>query len=159
MARPLCLEYAGVIYHVFSRGNRRDPIYLDDQSFASFLDLLGEACVRFNGIVHAYCLMCPLGRLRGYLVGQCQVPRLAPWRRYREGEMVEVILQSVITCPECGHRKTETMPTDACTYFYECESCGALLKPKPGDCCVFCSFGSVACPPVQEGSGCCTPGE
>ncbi|MFB4204454.1 MULTISPECIES: GDCCVxC domain-containing (seleno)protein [Arhodomonas] len=73
--------------------------------------------------------------------------------------MVEVILQSVITCPECGHRKTETMPTDACTYFYECESCGALLKPKPGDCCVFCSFGSVACPPVQEGSGCCTPGE
>ncbi len=66
-------------------------------------------------------------------------------------------LSSTITCPNCGHRKTETMPTDACQFFYECEGCGALLKPVPGDCCVFCSYGSVPCPPVQqEGqSGCC----
>ena len=27
--------------------------------------------------------------------------------------------------------------------------CGALLRPKPGDCCVFCSFGTVPCPLVQ----------
>ena len=35
--------------------------------------------------------------------------------------------------------------------------CGALLKPKPGDCCVYCSYGDVACPPIQEGGGkgCC----
>ncbi|WP_372987819.1 GDCCVxC domain-containing (seleno)protein [Marinobacter sp.] len=65
--------------------------------------------------------------------------------------MAEVILESTITCPECGHQKTEVMPTNACQYFYECESCKALLKPKPGDCCVFCSFGTVACPPVQQG--------
>jgi hypothetical protein len=60
-----------------------------------------------------------------------------------------VILQSVITCPNCGNAKTETMPTDACRFFYECESCGVRLKPKPGDCCVFCSYGDVPCPPIQ----------
>nr|WKN38666.1 GDCCVxC domain-containing (seleno)protein [Tunicatimonas sp. TK19036] len=38
------------------------------------------------------------------------------------------------------------MPTDACQYFYECESCGQVVKPKAGDCCVYCSYGTVACP-------------
>lgn len=57
--------------------------------------------------------------------------------------MPDVVLQSAITCPECGHTKLETMPTDACQYFYECTGCGAVLKPKQGDCCVFCSYGSV----------------
>ncbi len=42
------------------------------------------------------------------------------------------------------------MPTDACQYFYECANCGVMLKPKEGDCCVFCSYGSVPCPPIQE---------
>jgi hypothetical protein len=56
---------------------------------------------------------------------------------------------STITCPLCRHRKTETMPTDACQYFYDCEGCQATLKPKAGDCCVFCSYGDVPCPPVQ----------
>ena len=59
-------------------------------------------------------------------------------------------LFSEITCPDCGHRKTEEMPTDACIYFYECKGCGTLLKPNQGDCCVFCSFGTVPCPPIQE---------
>jgi hypothetical protein len=48
----------------------------------------------------------------------------------------------------------ETMPTDACQFFYECEHCKAMLRPKPGDCCVFCSYGSVKCPPVQQGDCC-----
>jgi hypothetical protein len=61
-----------------------------------------------------------------------------------------VIPDSVITCPICGIAKTETMPTDACQFFYECIGCSALLRPKPGDCCVFCSYGSVPCPPVQQ---------
>jgi len=69
--------------------------------------------------------------------------------------MAEVILESTITCPECGHQKMEEMPTNACQYFYECEACKALLKPKPGDCCVFCSFGTMACPPVQQGLSSC----
>lgn len=68
----------------------------------------------------------------------------------------EIELQSVITCPHCGHKKEEIMPTDACQFFYECESCKAVLKPKEGDCCVFCSYGSVKCPPIQEsGKSCC----
>ncbi len=48
-----------------------------------------------------------------------------------------VILSSTITCPICRFKATETMPTDACLYFYECKSCGAILRPKAGDCCVF----------------------
>lgn len=66
-------------------------------------------------------------------------------------------LASVLICPECGHAKSETMPTDACQWFYDCEGCGAVLKPKTGDCCVYCSYGSVPCPPVQTGGseGCC----
>jgi hypothetical protein len=68
-----------------------------------------------------------------------------------------VILQSTLTCPSCGTVKRETMPTDACQYFYECSGCNTLLKPKPGDCCVFCSYGSVPCPPIQQGApdNCC----
>jgi hypothetical protein len=42
------------------------------------------------------------------------------------------------------------MPTDACRFSHVCEGCGATLKPLPGDCCVFCSYGSVPCPPVQR---------
>ena len=61
--------------------------------------------------------------------------------------------ESVITCPQCGAAKSETMPTDACQFFYRCTGCGTMLKPKPGDCCVFCSYGSVPCPPMQAG-GC-----
>jgi hypothetical protein len=59
-------------------------------------------------------------------------------------------LRSTITCPSCGHQETEIMPTDACQYFYDCKGCGIVLRPKAGDCCVFCSYGSVPCPPVQE---------
>ncbi|MEJ2328393.1 MAG: GDCCVxC domain-containing (seleno)protein [Gammaproteobacteria bacterium] len=60
-------------------------------------------------------------------------------------------LRSTITCPECGHRETEIMPTDACQWYYECKGCGKLLRPLEGDCCVFCSYGTVPCPPVQSG--------
>lgn len=58
-------------------------------------------------------------------------------------------LTSEITCPRCGRRRTEEMPTNACLYFYECSGCGTLLKPAAGDCCVFCTYGSVPCPPKQ----------
>jgi uncharacterized Zn finger protein len=50
---------------------------------------------------------------------------------------IQITLESEITCPKCGHKKTEVMPTDACQWYYECESCHALLKPKTGDCCYF----------------------
>ncbi len=71
--------------------------------------------------------------------------------------MTAIETVSILTCPACGHQKAEAMPEDACLYFYDCEGCGARLKPKPGDCCVFCSYGSVPCPPIQaergEGTG------
>ncbi len=73
--------------------------------------------------------------------------------------MSEALMQSTLTCPQCGHSKEETMPTDACQWFYECEGCKAVLRPRAGDCCVFCSYGTNKCPPIQAGSSsCCTPG-
>jgi hypothetical protein len=60
--------------------------------------------------------------------------------------------RSTITCPRCGHCETEEMPTDACVYFYTCPGCGERLKPKSGDCCVFCSYGDVQCPPKAMGA-------
>lgn len=74
--------------------------------------------------------------------------------------MPSVELTSTLVCPACGHAKAETMPTDHCLYFYDCAACGTRLKPKQGDCCVFCSYGDVPCPPIQvaraEGKdGCC----
>lgn len=64
-------------------------------------------------------------------------------------------LESILTCPRCGFRHKETMPADACVYFHDCPNCGKRLKPKPGDCCVFCSYGTVKCPPMQQGNVCC----
>ncbi len=69
--------------------------------------------------------------------------------------MSTAVLESVLTCPHCGFAKRETMPTDACLFFYECSHCKALLRPQPGDCCVFCSFGWVKSPPVQQREGDC----
>ncbi|MGH8495752.1 MAG: GDCCVxC domain-containing (seleno)protein [Gammaproteobacteria bacterium] len=59
-----------------------------------------------------------------------------------------------LTCPECGHVSIESMPADTCIYFHDCGGCGASLRPRPGDCCVFCSYGSVPCPPVQSARPC-----
>ncbi|MCH8903531.1 MAG: hypothetical protein IIA45_06420 [Bacteroidetes bacterium] len=67
----------------------------------------------------------------------------------------EVTLLSTITCPHCGHKKQETMPEDACQFFYECESCHEVIKPLEGDCCVYCSYGSEKCPPIQKDESCC----
>jgi len=69
--------------------------------------------------------------------------------------MNSVKLLSTITCPHCNYAKEETMPTNACQFFYECNNCKKILKPKKGDCCVYCSYGTVACPPIQTGENCC----
>lgn len=72
--------------------------------------------------------------------------------------MNTVVLDSTLTCPHCGSAATERMPTDACQWFYECLQCHTVLRPKPGHCCVFCSYGMVPCPPVQQQGGsrsCC----
>lgn len=66
-----------------------------------------------------------------------------------------VQLESKLTCPHCGREQVEIMPMSACQFFYECTGCGVMLSPKTGDCCVFCSYGTVPCPPVQQQKGCC----
>ena len=63
--------------------------------------------------------------------------------------MSDVVLESVLICPHCGFAKREIMPTDACQFYYECGKCKSVLRPNPGDCCVFCSFGSIKCPSMQ----------
>ncbi|HSD37975.1 MAG TPA: GDCCVxC domain-containing (seleno)protein [Rhodocyclaceae bacterium] len=63
--------------------------------------------------------------------------------------------EPTLTCPHCGHASLEVMPTDACIYFHQCGACRALLRPKSGDCGVFCSYGTVKYPPVQEARACC----
>lgn len=62
----------------------------------------------------------------------------------------QFVAESTLTCPLCGAQKTNVMPVDFCQFFFECSGCGKVLRPKPGDCCVYCSYGSVACPSVQE---------
>jgi putative transposase len=57
MSRPLRLEYAGAFYHAYSRGNARQMVFHEPVDFASFLDLLGETCLRFDWHCHAHCLM------------------------------------------------------------------------------------------------------
>lgn len=61
----------------------------------------------------------------------------------------ELVSKSIVTCPNCGHKEEEMMPLDACVRFYECKQCKTILKPKAGDCCVFCSYGTVPCPDKQ----------
>lgn len=57
MARPLRIEFAGALYHVTSRGDRREPIFDDDEDRRIFLSVLAEVVDRFNWLCHAYCLM------------------------------------------------------------------------------------------------------
>lgn len=64
------------------------------------------------------------------------------------------VRRSVLTCPACGTAAEEIMPEDACVVLFDCPGCGARLRPKPGDCCVFCSYGSVPCPPIQMQRAC-----
>ncbi|RMF94027.1 MAG: hypothetical protein D6734_08710 [Candidatus Schekmanbacteria bacterium] len=63
---------------------------------------------------------------------------------------MKIKLESTITCPECGYKEKEKMPLDSCLFFYECKGCGRVLRPKEGDCCVFCSYGDIPCPSMQK---------
>ena len=57
MSRPLRLEFAGALYHVTSRGNERKSIFLNEQDFLLFLEILSKVCKQFNWVIHAYCLI------------------------------------------------------------------------------------------------------
>jgi len=67
---------------------------------------------------------------------------------------LEVRSRARLKCPECGFTQEAEMPTDSCQFFYECAQCQSVFRPKPGDCCIFCSYADVPCPPKQlEGKG------
>lgn len=57
MARPLRLEFAGALYHVTARGDRREAIYEDDTDRYVFLSVLEDVCETYHWVCHAYCLM------------------------------------------------------------------------------------------------------
>jgi hypothetical protein len=123
----------GIIESVLAAYRRFTPILV---VFARRVGLFGSA---------------GLARIRA-AAGALRLPRTHVIRPV-ERSARQVELSSTITCPECGHARVETMPTDACQWYYDCRGCGTLLRPKPGDCCVFCSYGTVPCPPIQMDGG------
>ena len=57
MARKIRIQYAGAIYHVMNRGDRREAIFRDDEDRRRFIQTLTEACTKTKWMVNAYCLM------------------------------------------------------------------------------------------------------
>lgn len=55
-----------------------------------------------------------------------------------------------IVCPDCHDTCRVPVPEDACVFFHACECCGAVVRAEGEDCCVLCSHGEEACPPVRE---------
>ena len=63
---------------------------------------------------------------------------------------IKAKIKTIIKCPYCSHKKTEVMPINFCQFLYNCEACKKLIKPIKGDCCIYCSYGSIPCPTVQK---------
>ena len=57
MTRPLRIEFKGAVYHITSRGNARQAIFLDEKDFADFLGVLCSVVKKYHFILHTYCLM------------------------------------------------------------------------------------------------------
>jgi hypothetical protein len=76
--------------------------------------------------------------------------RVAVVRERIEGESMNEPVLSTLRCPSCGTETPAEMPPAACLYFFDCPACGALLNPRPGDCCVFCSYGPAPCPSAKR---------
>ena len=70
MARPLRIEFDGVLYHLTSRGNERKAIFKDDTDRRLFLSTLAEVVRRFHWLCHAYCLMDALPGFDGQLISR-----------------------------------------------------------------------------------------
>ena len=63
---------------------------------------------------------------------------------------MDITYAATLTCPKCGAEHTETMTDDSCRFFYRCDRCGSTLRPAEGDCCVYCTYADVPCPPIQR---------
>jgi REP element-mobilizing transposase RayT len=82
MSRPIRIEFPGALYHVTSRGNRRDMIFRDDVDRRWWMYLLGETCAIFRFTVYAYCQM---GN-HFHLLVRTREGKLARGMRYLNGE-------------------------------------------------------------------------
>lgn len=60
-----------------------------------------------------------------------------------------VTFTSILTCPHCGEQHVEIMAAYSCAVVFVCHGCGTTLRPREGDCCVFCTYGSAPCPAIQ----------
>jgi len=63
---------------------------------------------------------------------------------------MELVLECSVTCPSCGSVLATTMSQSETVRRLSCRACGEAMVPEPGDCCVFCSHGSVPCPGTQR---------
>jgi hypothetical protein len=66
-----------------------------------------------------------------------------------DGRDKPVTTAATITCPHCGDQQVVEMPQNACQIHYTCPRCSTVLRPLPGDWCVFCSYAHQRCPPEQ----------
>ena len=57
MARPLRIEYPGAVYHITSRGNAREAIFVSDEDRRKFLEVLASAVEKYNWLCHTFCLL------------------------------------------------------------------------------------------------------
>jgi hypothetical protein len=64
----------------------------------------------------------------------------------------ELIFISTVTCPHCGQAEQVLMPRYASKSYYQCPACQQVYQAKKESCCIFCSYGNIACPPAQERS-------
>lgn len=62
---------------------------------------------------------------------------------------MEVAILAKITCPHCGFVEDAEMLVYACQFSHQCVNCRTVIRPKAGDCCVFCSYADVRCPSKQ----------
>lgn len=134
---------------------------------SAFTFLLATSCcwipwiiIAFGGSIGASAILTKIDHFSGpLLIFSALLLALGFYTYYNSKKQVSnsnpIHYISILTCPNCNNSKAEEMPADSCVYFYECTSCGTILKPKLGDCCVFCSFGSIPCPPIQENKDCC----
>ncbi len=87
MARPLRIEFEGAVYHIISRGNAKQDIFLNEEDRKAFFSVLAKAVKRFEWLCHAYCFMgnhCHLlletsqANLSGGMHYLTQLPHLRP---------------------------------------------------------------------------------
>jgi hypothetical protein len=77
----------------------------------------------------------------------CHIPDIFPVH-YRAVNTPSI--NSVITCPHCEASELLQIPAGSSQRFYRCQACDGILKIQSGDCCIFCSFGSIGCTSSEQ---------